>query len=423
MRRVLLSMLALSALAAPVQAQTLRDHVIQLFTFGTCGQPLCLQVNEAIHGMHYIPSVTQGQNNMVAFLYGSIGLSVGNIPFTAASNGVTFSFEGGRPVASTVSPGPIFAERGQTLGRGRLLMGANVSGLNFDNLRGIPLSDLEFKFPHQNVGDPAEGDPQFENDIIEVTTDLHVDVLVASVYASYGLTDRVDLGLLVPFVRTSLRGTSHAVINQAEPNSPHFFGTPDNPSLTADTATSGSASGIGDLGARLKVNVIQGGTMDVALLGDVRLPTGSEKNFLGSGATTFRALALVSAHSGNFTPHLNTGMLITNGADLNNRLLGTIGFDQLLSPRATLAVDLVASYETAASKLYLPPPEVYTAPVVRTVPLSNIPDQKDNLVDASFGAKFVLPGEYRLITNLLIPLAKGGMRPKFMWTAGLERTF
>jgi len=46
-------------------------------------------------------------------------LVIGNVPIATTSGGVTFRFEGGIPVKSSLSLGPIFAERAQTLGRGR----------------------------------------------------------------------------------------------------------------------------------------------------------------------------------------------------------------------------------------------------------------------------------------------------------------
>ncbi|MGH7552000.1 MAG: hypothetical protein ACREMQ_03125, partial [Longimicrobiales bacterium] len=122
MRRVFASLLLLASLPAPLFGQTLRQQFSRLFTFGDCGEPLCLTVNAAIHGNHYIPSVVQGENNLLAFLTGEIGQAVGNLPFTAASSGVAFTFEGGVPVARRVSTGPIFAERAETLGRGRLFV-------------------------------------------------------------------------------------------------------------------------------------------------------------------------------------------------------------------------------------------------------------------------------------------------------------
>jgi hypothetical protein len=117
-------------------------------------------------------------------------------------------------------------------------------------------------------------------------------------------------------------------------------------------------------------------------------------------------------------------MALHSGESQNNALLATLGFDHLLSERVSLALDLVTGFEMGDSKLILPEPVVFTAPApVTTVQLTDIPDEKDNVMDASFGLKFTLPSDYRVVSNILFPLGDGGLRPKFLWTVGFERTF
>lgn len=420
MRRFALVALLVALLPGAVRAQTLSERFSQLFTFGDCGEPLCLVVPNQ-HGSHYIPSVTQGENDLLGFLRGSIATSLGNLPFTSATSGVTFRIDAtGVPVATSVSGGPIFAERAQTLGRGRFLMGVNVNGISMDNIRGIPLDNLQFKFTHQNVGDPALGSPTFERDIIEVTTDMTLKLLVTSAFASFGIANNVDIGVLVPLVRASLSGTSNARLDAFTQPSPHLFNGTDE---SASSSTDGSATGIGDIAVRMKINLYQGQQFGFAVLGDGRLPTGDEENFLGSGETAVRGLAILSGSFGDFSPHLNTGFTFRSGDNQNNSLAATLGFDQLLSERVSFAGELIGDFEIGESNLALPEPVVFTAPTVETVNLTDIPDQKDSRLDAAFGLKFLLGSDLRGVTNILFPLNDGGLRPKFLWTVGLERTF
>jgi len=414
----------LLAVQSPLTAQTLADRFGELFTFGSCGKPLCLSVEgDPRHASHYLLSVTQGEHNMLSFVTGSIATSLGNLPFTSATSGVTFSFVGGAPVATSVSGGPIFAERSQTLGRGRFLAGLNVNGLSMDNIRGVPINDLNFKFTHQNVASAALGDPAFERDIIEVKVDLGLNLLVTSFFASYGLMDAVDVGVLVPVVRASIDGSSDAIIDAFTNPTPHQFDT-GNPAQ-ASSSTSASAVGIGDVALRAKINVKQTASWGAALLADVRLPTGDVDNFLGSGNTSVRALGIVSGRAGNFSPHLNAGYAFRSGSSQNNSILTTLGFDQLLSSTVSMAVELIGGFEVGESKLVLPAPAIFTAPdpTPVVIDLTDIPDKKDNLLDASFGLKFALGSDFRAVSNILFPLNDGGLRPKFLWTAGLERTF
>jgi len=423
MRRFTAALFILAVASAPAAGQSLKDEFGYLFTFGTCGEPLCLDVNAAVHGEHFNPGITQGQHNLLAFVEGSIATSLGNLPFTAASGGVTFRFDNGVPVATSVSAGPIYGERAQTLGRGRFLFGANLTGISMDNIRGKPLSDLNLTFTHQNVGDPALGNPDFERDIIEVKLDMQFTLLVTSAYASYGLTDNLDFGVLVPFVRASLSGNSKAQVVPFDRPTPHQFGTQSNPSDFASSNVDATATGIGDIALRLKANLYQGPSMGFGAIADVRLPTGSEEDFLGSGATSVRVLGVLSGRSGNFSPHANAGFAYRSGTNQSNSMLATIGFDHLLSDKVSIAADVISDLEMGTSKLVLPAPVVFTAPTVTTVDLTDIPDRKDNFVNASFGMKAQLPGDIRGVANILFPLTNAGLSPKFLWMFGFERTF
>jgi hypothetical protein len=300
-----------------------------------------------------------------------------------------------------------------------LLVGLNVNGISMDNLRGVPLSDLELKFTHQNVGDPALGSPDFENDIIEVATDLSLSLIVTSAFASFGIANDVDIGILVPIVRASIEGTSEATLI-APPGSPHLF---DGTSAMAQSSAEGSATGIGDIAVRAKINLYQTPEIGFALLGDARLPTGDEENFLGSGNTSIRGFGILSGSFGNFSPHLNAGFAYRNGENQNHSMLATLGFDQLISERVSIAAELIGDFEMGDPQIILPEPVVFTAPTVRTVELTDIPDDKDNRMDAAFGLKFLLGSGTRGVTNILFPLNEGGLRPKFLWTVGIERTF
>jgi hypothetical protein len=190
-------------------AQSLSQRFRELFTFGSCGQPLCLEVGGE-HGLHFIPSVTQGEHDLLAFLTGSVANTLASLPFVSATSGVTFRIVNGQAVATSLSAGAIFAERAQTLGRGRLLSGVNVNQLEMRKLRGVRTRDLVFRFAHQNVGGAAMGDPVFENDIIEVGARFDLNLLVTSIYASYGVHDNIDVGILIPVVNVGVDGISEA---------------------------------------------------------------------------------------------------------------------------------------------------------------------------------------------------------------------
>jgi hypothetical protein len=422
-RCCLTAVLLAAAAAPPLGAQSLSDRLASLFRFGDCDEPLCLTVSDERHDTHYIGSAVQANGALLAFLGDAIAVSVGSIPISATSSGATFSFVGGVPVPTTVSAGPIFAERAQTLGRRRLLLGVNTTGISFEKIRGIPMDDIDLNFTHVDVpvGPPGLGSPEFENDIINVRPSIDIYLQITSFFATYGLTDNIDVGVAVPLVYSSLDATSVGTIISNLNPSPHGFGPVDNPSSTATVNTDGSATGIGDIAARLKINLRSGEGLGLALLADTRLPTGDEDNFAGSGDLSARAIGIVSARMGNFSPHLNAGYAYRAGDLQNDAVLATVGFDQLLAPWVTAAVDLISEWQVGDSELILPEPTHFDLPP-RDVSQTNIPDDRDDLVSASAGARFLVGG-FSLVGNALIPLRDAGMQANVVWTVGVERAF
>jgi len=279
MRRLLASrallLALLLALAPRLAAQHLRDDLSDLFIFGEGHDPLFLGGTgdpnnpEAIriHGDHFVPAAVASNGTVISFLTNSIGSNVANVPVSATSGGSTFSFEGGMPVRTSTSAGPVFGERAQTLGRGRVLAALSRTGVTFKTLRGVDLANINFTFTHANSDFPgcdsiAGGDcsllgvPSLENETIDLTLALDVKLTVTSFLLTYGITDRLDIGVVLPLVTTSLEASSQAQINPfGPPPAVHLFGgTPDNPILTASRSVRGSATGIGDVDARVKAN-------------------------------------------------------------------------------------------------------------------------------------------------------------------------
>jgi hypothetical protein len=442
MRRSLLSLVGVLLAATPLDAQGLREKIAELFIFTAGQDPLFLggtagsDSATALHADHFIPSAVADNGTLISFIGNAISQNVANLPVSATSGGSTFRFEGGVPVPTSGSPGSVFGERAQTLGKGRVFVGANVNHLHFETLRGVSLNDVQLVFTHENVTGPScdslvgasctpYGVPAHENDVIDVRLALDIDMTVTSFFMSFGLLDRVDIGVVLPIVSTSLRGTSDAqIVPFGGTTAQHFFGgTPANPVLTTSRFVEGSATGIGDIATRVKVNLSRSDRTSFSLLGDVRFPTGSEDDLLGSGHVAARALGILSARFGAFAPHANIGYLYRGGALQNNAVLATVGFDHLMAPWATMAVDVVSELQVGESKLQLPGPVTYDQPFRRTINVTNLPNERDDLIDGSFGFKFRTHAGITIVTNTLFPLNRGGLRPNVLWTAGLEYNF
>jgi hypothetical protein len=318
-----------------------------------------------------------------------------------------------------------------------MYIGLSRTGLHYETLRGVPLDAIPLVFTHANVdfagcdaivgGDCSRyGIPVVENEVIDFILGLDVSVDVTAFALTYGITDRVDLGVVLPVVRTSLRGSSTATIIPFGSGGvpPHFFaGTEENPVLTASRFVEGSASGLGDVSARVKVNLRSGSPVWLGVLAEGRFPTGSEEDLRGSGAVALRGLGIVSARLGDFSPHANIGYQYRGRESDPDVFLLTAGFDQLLSPWATLAADLISEFPVGRSQIDVPDDVVLEEPFRRTIRTSTIPDRRDDILNASLGLKLTIPRAVTFIANGAFPLNRGGMRPDVLWTLGAEYTF
>jgi hypothetical protein len=423
---IVVALLAVSAHAGESQQAGLRTQLAtDLFTFGDCGQPLCLDLPN-IHGDHFMPALAEGNDAVIAFLTDAIGDATAAVPLSATSSGATFSVVAGVPVRTSISAGPIFSERTQTLGRGRLFFGASVTGIEFTSLNGIPLRDISLSFKHED-GSPTDtlGNPEFENDYMALDLAVSLNILVGTVALTAGLTDFIDVGVAVPLVRTQVSGRTEAQILPFGSTAIHRFGgTATDPVLRATASTEGSATGIGDIAGRVKFNLGQSARMGAALLAEVRLPTGDEEDLLGSGTMQFRALGLYSAQFGGFSPHLNLGYVARGDSRTqNDAVLVSVSVDNLLSEWATLAAGFESELQVGDNKFALPDDIHYDEPFRRTIPATNVPNKSGDLLRASLGAKFTVRGGTVLVVNALLPLRDVGLQPDFIWTVGLDLPF
>ena len=443
-RSIALAAIVMLGVPCGAHAQTLRERISNLFIFGAGQEPLFLAgsgdpnnpASLQAHGEHFIPSSSAENASLIGLISDALGASIGSIPIGSTSGSETFHFVGGVPSRTSTSAGPIFAERAQTLGRGKALVGISRTAFRFATLRGVDMHNIDITFTHQNVDFPGcdaqfgddcskYGVPVLENDAMDFRLSMDLDVAVTSMYVTYGVTDRIDVGLVVPIVQADFRGESNAQIMPFGGTTVvHYFaGTPQNPVLAASRQSLGSAAGLGDVAVRAKLNVRESPEASVAVLLDARFPTGSEEDLLGSGKFAGRALAIINTTRGDFSPHINVGYLHHGGTQQNDAVLGTIGFDQRMAEKFTLAADLVTELQVGDSKLKLPELVAYDAPFRRTLTPTNIPNIRDDIVNGSFGVKAAPARNTIIVLNTLFPLNRGGLRPNLVYTAGVEYTF
>jgi hypothetical protein len=264
----------------------------------------------------------------------AVGIQASQLPIASPSSGITFVYD---PSLKTFAPstdeslGPIVGNRATTIGRRKLFLGFSYQYFNFDTIDGQSMSSIPTVLQHQPFPVPNAqnipscdnqtslttangyaGDPCFVRDFIQTTNNIDLTIHQYTIYATYGITNRLDFSAAIPILNIQMAVSSHATI---VPNSvvPAAVGTPGNvwhsfnptnpalasqcasqvPCLNATFSDSSTAAGVGDVVLRGKYNVYNGERFAVAGGVDVRLPTGDESNFLGSGATGVKPFGVV----------------------------------------------------------------------------------------------------------------------------------
>jgi hypothetical protein len=139
-------------------------------------------------------------------------------PLGTPGGGFTYVFDPavGSLTRSSNSFGPSFADRALTTGRGKASVGFGLQHANYDTFEGLSLKQrgIVFYVPHtdccspgsasQSTPDQSRLTPPFEGDLIKAALRLQLVSTTSTVFATYGISDRFDIGVTVPFVRVKL---------------------------------------------------------------------------------------------------------------------------------------------------------------------------------------------------------------------------
>lgn len=210
-----------------------------------------------------------------------------NLPINSPAGGFTYRLDPdlGASVRSSMSFGPLFLERSLTGGRRRASFALAYTEASFDNIDGRSLRDGTLVATASRLtGDPAPFDSE--------TLTLRMNSRTLTMSGHFGLTDRLDVAVALPFVRINFSGERIDT----------YRGT----ALTQALAT-GTASGPGDLVIRGKYNVLRQGGGGLALAGEARLRTGDSGNLLGGGKNVVTPKVIGSIERNRIAAHGNLG--------------------------------------------------------------------------------------------------------------------
>jgi hypothetical protein len=239
-------------------------------------------------------------------------------------------------------------------------------------------------------------------------------------FANYGITDQVDIGVAVPIVRVRMETQLDSRIAVGSQN----FGN-----VIPGTPVSGEASGIGDIILRGKYNFLKRTGGGLAALVDWRVPTGDEEDFLGVGGSQLKLQLAGSTAVGRIAPHVNVGFTISGesdvAADPSTYILAPSdefnfagGVDIAVHDRMTVVGDIVGRHFRDTPRLELTPTSFNPGLQQLTLGTSNL----NNLL-GSAGIKFNPRGPSLITFNVLFPLNDAGLTDKLSWVGGMEFSF
>jgi hypothetical protein len=404
-------------------------------------------------------------------LTAEIGTQLSQLPLTSPASGFIFTFDPSLGVVSetTQNFGPILTERPQTIGRHKLFVGFSYQYFNFDKIDGVNLRGFGAVFHHEFEGCPNPNPnnvtcyvnsnnvtvPVITKDFISTQNriDLKVNQFVA--VGTFGVTNRLDLSIAIPILDVRHDMTSDATIQNIENTDStivpqccvHVFspnplpGETLFPPITVNGLTynnhalfrrSNSAVGIGDIVFRGKFQALQAEKVGLAVAVDVRVPTGDELNFLGSGTWGLRpfvAFALI----GRVSPHANLGIQINGNsilagdvtsntkAQLPNVISYTAGVDVGVTRRVSLSADFLGLALQNAKKI------VKAASVADFTGGSHpdITNTTETLNQASMavGGKLSPFRTWLITANVLLRLNDAGLHYKPAPLIGVSHTF
>jgi len=353
-------------------------------------------------------------------LSAAIGTQITQLPVPSPGSGVIFSF-GPAGLTRDRELGPIFSERQETVGRHKLYLAFTYQYFQFDELDSVQLAAIPLQINGCNPPTPNPSCGSF----IQTRSRLDLKVHQFSAYATYGLTSKIDLGVDIPFldVRMGMRSAC-TVCSQTQPNGSVLAFIPN--------SAAASSNGIGDVTFRVKGIVWKGERAALAVGGELRLPTGDELNYLGSGAIGGRPF-VAFGYRARISPHANIGyqwngdsILATTTnvpSHLPNSLVYSAGAEASLHRNLSINADLLGRTFVDAERVVLGqrPSSLNT-----TTALSpDIARQTDTFNTTSFalGAKFIPAGNFLISGNVLFKLDHNGLHHKPAPMVGISYTF
>lgn len=415
----------------------------------------------------------------------AISTQVANqIPTLSTSAGYTYEWNPELEVLerSAKTFGPLFTERGVTLGRNKFNISASYSWIRFDEYDGHNLDHLinraevarvpetgqvQFFGPSRPIDADGDGVAELAGDQLKLHLDLETQLWDFSF--TYGVLDDLDVNIDIPVLYTYARSglvetlPDPRCLGVSDDCDAVFFsgigdqvGTDSEGNVGTFTVLNESADrddklGLGDMHLRAKYAFLRR-PLAMATLVDLSLPTGNKKNFQGTGDTRLQATLIGSKDFWGFLEiHSQGGIQFNLNTIDRSQARYAAGVTAQATDAMAFTVDFIGRSEFGAQGRI---PNTGRLPAVRNVngeptlaqPLDEIDgvdangnpvNEDDNfkgrpifldisrndVLDLAVGGRLAVGEQGILFLNFLVPLNQDGLRADFIPTVGFEKTF
>jgi hypothetical protein len=328
-----------------------------------------------------------------------VQVELGALPISSSSGGFIYKFNPslGTLERASDSFGPTFVERALTSGRGQTAFSLTYRHYRFDTLDGQSLKDGGFVTTANRLA--AETQP-FDVERLR----LRIAADTVTIFGSYGVTDRLDVGAAVPIVDLRLSGDR---VNT-------YRGT------TFQQATGSAAvTGIADVAVRAKYHFLQTDVAGVAVNSELRLPTGAADQFLGAGRAAIALAAITSLERDRIGAHLKAGFTKGGASDAVDYGAALV---VAAAPHFNIEGEVFGHRLSALSTIGTATVAHPLIPHVETTRLLPVSTGTNTMLGLA-GCKWNIARTWLLSANVLFPLTDEGLTGRPTPSIALDYTF
>lgn len=324
---------------------------------------------------------------------------LGNLPVSSSSSGFTYRLEPtlGTTLRTSDSFGPFFTERSLTAGERQISVGIGYRQTSYRKIDGRSLRDGTLVATASRLAGDAQ---PFDTETLSL--DLRTNTM--TLQATVGVTDRLDVGVALPWVRVELDGERVDTYRGRR---------------AVQAVASGDTSGPGDLILRTKYNIVRTGASGVSVGAEARLPTGDERNLRGTGDTTFSPNAIVSFERARTGVHATAGYTF---GGVSGELHYSAAATAVATPRLTIVGEIVGRRLASVGRLTQTTAPHPSLANVSTLRLSTT-DEATTRAAAVAGVKWNIASTWLLNVNLLRSLTDAGLTGGWTPTITVDRAF